>query len=388
MHAGIGEPPRMFASLEEVAAALLPEQAVHLALPVGVVLIERMRLPSTNRDELAAMMRLQLEKTLPFSIDEVTSDFEVISQSENESLILALAANNEQLDTLTAPLRTRHFLPEKITLFALHVATQIAKDETVCVIYIEDEKTVLAIYENGKLGYAQTIAAINADDFLAELPQLLLTAELDGVPTTFARVRLDKELDAWSEQARNFFGAPVESISLSAALPEPALNFVPASWHRERENLQRASRIRSRLMMAGVIYLALLLIAAGALFWMQNRLTKLDQQVRATQPQIDLIAAQKAKWTALAPAIEPGRYTIEILLQVCDSLPSDEIRLTKFTETPAQFTLEAEAPNAGVAVEFGERLKKSPGLKDFTLQINPPAILPNEHAQLRVFGKL
>ena len=87
-------------TLGEVVAALPPSQAIHLALPCNATLIERMKFPSTDRDELAGMLQLQLEKTLPYPVEEVSSGFEVISQQENESTLVSVAANNAQLDRL------------------------------------------------------------------------------------------------------------------------------------------------------------------------------------------------------------------------------------------------------------------------------------------------
>ncbi len=55
----------MAATMEEAAASLPEDATVSLSLPVSAVLMERMRLPSTDREELGGMVTLQLEKTLP-----------------------------------------------------------------------------------------------------------------------------------------------------------------------------------------------------------------------------------------------------------------------------------------------------------------------------------
>lgn len=379
---------RVFPTLAEAAAAIPPEHALHLALPASAVLLERMQLPATDRAELAGMMRLQLEKTLPFPAEEITSDLAVLKQTETESLILALAVHDEQLNLFAQPLRERRVLPEKMTFFALQVAAEGDPADTECVIYAEDGKVVLVIGEGGKLCYAQTVSSMDAGEFFTELPQMLLSTELDGVPASYSRVRLDRELASWEEQTNEFFGVRVDLVAIGLRWREPQVNLVPASWQRDRAQLASAAQWRGRLLLAGIAYLVLLLLAAGAIFWMKMRLDKIEAEVRATQPQIDLIAAEKARWTALMPAIDPSRYPVEILRQVFNSLATDDIRLTKFTSLPAQFSIEAEAPTASLAVNFGERLKKNPGLSDFNFEIGPPAILPNEHAQLQAVGKL
>ncbi|MEY2491493.1 MAG: Type pilus assembly protein PilM, partial [Verrucomicrobiota bacterium] len=72
---------RAFASLDEAAQALNTSDDFIFALPVSAVLAQRFRLPNVDNTELREMVRLQIEKALPFSADEVTSDFEVIDQA-------------------------------------------------------------------------------------------------------------------------------------------------------------------------------------------------------------------------------------------------------------------------------------------------------------------
>jgi Tfp pilus assembly PilM family ATPase len=54
------------------AQTLSKDDSVVLALPVSAVLAQRMRLPSVEGSELREMVRIQLEKALPFSAEEVT----------------------------------------------------------------------------------------------------------------------------------------------------------------------------------------------------------------------------------------------------------------------------------------------------------------------------
>ena len=79
---------RAFPTLDEAAQTLSTDDSVVLALPVSAVLAQRMRLPSVEGSELREMVRIQLEKALPFSAEEVTSDFEVIEQAPERLLKL------------------------------------------------------------------------------------------------------------------------------------------------------------------------------------------------------------------------------------------------------------------------------------------------------------
>src|SRR6059058_1611528 len=95
---------RAFPSLDDAAQTLSTDDDVVLALPISAVLAQRMRLPSVEGSELREMVRIQLEKALPFSTEEVTSDFEVIEQGNGECVISAVAVQNQRLTEIAAPL--------------------------------------------------------------------------------------------------------------------------------------------------------------------------------------------------------------------------------------------------------------------------------------------
>jgi len=380
--------PRVVMSMAEAVAALPPQSRVHLALPVSAVFFERMRLPSTNPDELLGMMRLQLEKTLPYPVEEVASDVVIVESGETESVVVAVALNTAHLDALSAPLRTAGCLPEKITVHAMHLASACSKTGIDLLVYKEEEKSVVVITENGKIGFVQTLAATGIEEVPRELPQVLLGAELEGVPVTFTRVRLDPECAGIREELGVQLGVPVEVIAPDAPLEEPAMNLFPAAWQGALAAAERSANLKARLITAGAVYLAIILGALGYLIWMNGKVAALDAKLRAMQPEVASIQARSEKWNALAPAIDPSRYTVELLYQIQKSLPSDSIRITQFDQNIGQFTIEGEAPTAGLAVEYGEQLKANPELKDFHFEVAPPAILPNEHAQFRIFGKL
>lgn len=379
---------RSVASLAEAAAALPGKCEVHLALPVSAVFFERMKFPATNSDELRGMMRLQLEKTLPYPADEVTCECLVVESGEVEASVVAVALNNATLDSLSAPLREAGHLPDKITVHAMHLTSACSKTGIDLLLYKEEEKFVVVISENGKIGFVQTLASSSIGDVPGELPRVLLGAELEGVPVIFTRIRLDRECAEIHEELGALLGVPVEVIATDMPLEEPKMNLFPDSWRDALAAVARASRIKTRLITAGAVYLSLVLVASGYLFWLNGKVDALNAKLRAIQPEVASIQARSSKWNALAPAIDPSRYTVELLYQIQKSMPSDSIRITQFDQSLGQFTIDGEAPTAALAVEYGEQLKSNPELKDFHIEVAPPAILPNEHAQFRIFGKL
>ena len=375
-------------TLGEAAATVPAGMSIHLALPAHAALLERITLPSTNREELSGMLQLQLEKTLPYPIEDVTSDFDVIKQGENESTLISVAAHTPQLNKLCEPLRTSARLPRRVTLFASHVAASCPADKVVLCVWQEEAQLVVAVCECGKVSTAQTIPGADADTLLAELPSMLLRAELEGVPVEFDSIRVEHGCSHLQPALAEHFRRPVEIVSFTAGLPDATGDLLPAAWNTEQKRLESSGRLRQQLQLAAFAWLLLLAAAFVYLAWMKSRVRKLDGEIAVTQPQINFVIAQKARWTALQPAIDPERYTVHILRLCQEARPSGDLQFTNFDHTPSQFMVEGEAPSANVAIEYGEKLRAVPGLADFKIETPPPQILKGDRWKFKFFGKL
>src|SRR5947199_10382143 len=77
---------RKLQTLEEAVPLLSATDDFVLGLPVSAVLAQRFRLPRVAPAEVPEMIRIQIEKLLPFAPDEVTPEFELIEQDEKESV--------------------------------------------------------------------------------------------------------------------------------------------------------------------------------------------------------------------------------------------------------------------------------------------------------------
>ena len=385
-----GESPRPVGSMQE-AAALLPEGTeVSLSVPVSSVLMERMTLPATNPEELDGMVLLQLEKTLPYSGEELTSGFHVIRQEGSESELLAIAVSNEQLNTLCEPLRARRHLPARVGVFAIQLAARFPDEEVLGMIFREAGSTILCVARNGSLVAAHACATVEREAFITELPRLLLAAELEGTPVNFTRVVVESELASWIEAMREHLGdVRLERFSPDAAVGPCSVNLVPAGWTEEKRQFAQKAKIQEWLLLGGGVYLFLLLLAAGYIIWLEHQVSAVNAQVAAAAPAVDSIATRKARWEALAPATDPSRYVVELLNQVSHSIPSDDLHVTILHQaSPSEFSVEGEAPTAAIANLYGDALKNDPDLKIFHFDTPLPEILPNDHAHFVFYGKL
>jgi type II secretory pathway component PulL len=380
---------RAFATLEEAAQTLDSESDVVLALPISAVLAQRMRLPSAEGEDLREMVRIQLEKSLPFPAEEVTSDFEVIEQVNGECVISAVAVQNDRLRELAAPLLNRNVIPRVVTVYAAQRLASHPGDGCALFIYPEAGALVSAISENRKLSFARTIDNGNGDGAALELelPQLALSAELQGIDASFQNVLLDEKYHALRETVQQTLDTPTEIVGIETPPAATELNLLPAQWREQRARFERRGQWRKRLLLAAGVYAGLIVLFVLQLLYYKFSAARLDRQINADAPRTASVRATVEKWRTLAPAIDPHFYPIEILRHLFDSLPSADVQITQYNQSARQISIEGEAKTAALAYQFADKLKKQAELQSFTFEMQSPRLLPNDHAQFHIEGK-
>jgi hypothetical protein len=378
---------RGLATLEEVGALLQPGEDFVLGLPVAVVLAQRLRLPTIDRDEFVEMVRIQIEKAMPYSTEEMTTDSEVISQTEEGSVISAVAVHNEKLSELAAPLLSLGLIPSQVTVYAAQRAATHAPAGVALLIYPESEAIVCAIAEEGKLSFTRTLDAADPLQLQRDLPQLALSAELQGINTSFPKILLDESLYGLRDTVQGIFASTAELIAVEVPPADTGLNLLPESWRQRRAQLVRRGEWRKRLLWAGGAYAALLVLFLVYLLILRLEIGRLGRRIERDAPGTEFIKMTDAKWRALAPAIDPRYYPIEVVVHLFDSLPSADVRITKFDQSARQVSVEGEANSAALAYQFADKVKKNPALQMFQFEMAAPRILPNDHTQFRLEGK-
>jgi len=378
---------RKLQGLEEAVPLLASTDDFVLGLPVSVVLAQRFRLPSVDPTEFPEMLRIQIEKLLPFSADEVTTDFELIEQNESESVVSAVAIRNEQLAEMASPLLERGYIPRQITVYAAQRASTHAPSGSAVLIYPEGDKLVYAVTENGKLSLARVFEGGNGDQLQVELPQLRLSAELQGIDATSPNVLLDETCYEMRDTVEGILSSPTEIVGIELPPAPVKLNLLPESWRRRRLQLVRQAEWRRRLLWIGGAYGAVVLLLLVYLGLLRFQIARIDRRIAHDAPGTEFVRATEATWKAIAPAVDAHYYPVEILLHLFESLPSADVRITAYNQSARQISVDGEANTAALAYQFVEKVKKNPDLRSFQFDMAAPRILANDHAQFRLEGK-
>jgi hypothetical protein len=374
--------------LKEAAGLLESTDDVVLGLPVNAVIAQRLRLPTVDPSEFEGMIRLQVEKAFPYPPEEVTSDFELIEKGEKESIISSVAVHNARLNEIAGPLLSKGHIPRQVTVYAAQRAASHAAKGRALIIYPEGEKLVSAISENGKLSFTRTLDAVEAEGLQRDLPQLALSAELQGIDTSFPTVLLDENCLPLRDTIERVLAQRPDLMRTEAPPAKVKLDLAPATWRKQRVSLVRQRAWRRRLLWAGAIYAGIFLLFALYVAVIRFQVGRLQNAIKSDAPKVDFIKKTEADWKALSPAIDPHYYPIEVLLHLFESLPNPQVRITVYEQSARNISVQGEAPTAALAYQFAETVKKNPGLRDFSFNLQTPRILPNEHAQFRLEGKV
>jgi hypothetical protein len=376
-----------FRTLQEAAASMAPNAQIQIALPCHLLVIEGLRLPTIERDELPGMVRIQMEKNLPYPLEEVSTDFVTVETTATDSAVVSLAASHASLGSLCRPLRERSMLVERITPYVLHVASACPRHETVLAVYLEHSQFVMIIATGGRLCWAHIVPENDADGFAIALPQALLAATMDGAPAEFARVLIAPEAASIEPALRATLAVPVDRLDPIPPVLEGTLNLLPRSWRHAAEAQVRARQLKHRLAIAAVLYVAALVAAGAYGYKLHSESQRLTAELAAAQPKLTSIQTQQTRSNTLAPAFDSRRTTLETLFLVLRNLPDDSTKVTEFDQRPDEWRVVGEAVNAGHAIDYINKLKADPDLKIFEITAGPPTLLPNEHAQFNIFGK-
>ena len=333
------------------------------------------------------MVRIQIEKAIPFSPEEVTTDFELIEQNESESVISAVAVRNERLAEIAAPLLDKGIIPRQVTVYAAQRATTHAPEGRALLIYPEGETLVSAVTENGKVSMARTLDGIAAEHLQIELPQLALSAELQGIQSSFPNILLDESCYELRDTVQGIMSTPTELVGIETPPASVKLNLLPESWRQRRTQLAKRGEWQKRITLAVGAYGALFLLFLIYLGYTRFEIARLDRLIARDAPPTQFIRETEANWKALAPAIDSRFYPVEILLHLYECLPSQDVHITAYNQSARQISVDGEANAANLAYQFAEKVKKNPGLQNFRFEMASPRILSNNHAQFRLEGK-
>lgn len=364
-----GAQARLIGTCDTPAAAGASPQSV-LALPLRQVFAVPLWLATSDPALMREMIFLQLERrglSAGHSAREMIFDYRVVASVENKTLVLAVAVPATLPAHLCLDVRASEPSARLLPL---------PPDEFT--LWREDGRLALAVTRGGELAYFQ---ALGDGSFtpaaVRELQCVKLQLEAANV---IARAR---GVTLWGDFAPGEVSAVGEALGLRvAAAPRPApalprdwMDLAPASVRQGRKVAQTRSRTFAIASAAAAVYLLFLLVLVARLTWFYIEAGRIEAGLQAGSGEVAGIKATAERWNALAPAVDPASYPVELLYRTRPS-PDEGVRFTAFSTGVGTITIQGEAASPTAATRFVARLTKSGDLRSYKFEMPTQPVTP------------
>lgn len=415
--------PALFTDPDKLAAEIRRQcpdltGAVSLGLSAEHMLLRVIDLPATDPDEVAGMIKLQLDKYSPFPEEHMAVSYERLQTTADGCRALVAAARKETIDFAGAALVKAGLDLQRIDADVLGWWRVLADQGAVPVagrqilILLEAEGGIMVAVQDGVPAAIKTFGAqagLPADEYGAELVremgEFILALDLEqGVAPVrgvdfwhrdLAPDALAEKLQAELGQAvllHNLAALPPLSEGLARRMLRPpfeaapkreaaaVVDLIPADRRRSDDSLRLKHRVLAASLLVFLLWLAL---GAGFMagFALEKRsLKKLEQQMTALQKPADEVRAMQRRSRAFEQYLDRKRSALECLREISQLLPDDTI-LTAFQfKKGKNIVVRGEALTVNPIYDFKQGLDKSPLFK----KIDMGSIQPSKRKEATV----
>ncbi|MBN2328056.1 MAG: pilus assembly protein PilM [Candidatus Omnitrophica bacterium] len=185
------------------------EGKIILGFPRSKATIRYLNLPSANRTELREMLQYDVERHVPFPLDEIELSFQIVEQlGEHESRIMMVCAPRKELEPYMEICEELKIETARIDLDVLGDAEaygrSIQEDETVAVCNFGRSSVKLSIIRNKQLLFSRSMP-VSEDRLLSGFPGAKSWRDLQGRVTAAG---------ALNPSEREHFSAWVDRLSM------------------------------------------------------------------------------------------------------------------------------------------------------------------------------
>lgn len=266
------------------ARAAMNAEAVAIGLPTSVLLLRILRMPVLSREEMTEAVVLQVDKLSPFPGDELTIGWEILSERNEEAVVLVAAVPARHMETLNAALTAAGLRIVRIDVSLLDWLRVLRARRLL--VEVEGRQAVLIaagsewdllVIDNGVPVLARGLGKPMEDDDLArELTLSLFQAEMDAGVLHLRDVVLfsaSTPPDAAMAAIRANVSPEARCISLAddttaadglclRTVEGASLDLTPAAWRVH----ERSEVVRRRVTLGVAAALGLWAALAGMVF--------------------------------------------------------------------------------------------------------------------------
>ncbi len=380
-------------SPENIGALHLPENVVEhlkgevtIALRASELLMRVMEFPSTDPEEITEMVEFQIDKVSPFPLDQLAVAHEILSQTDETSLVLMGASQREHIDFIGDIFENQgvrvHSIDARVLGWMQLMRTQnkLATSGCEILIIVDGIDFILVVMLEGnpialRSLHAQLDDTTLIDELIHEIDYTLtmLDTELDlPAPTViqfWTHGNNSKSLcSKLSDQCKinvlchdlNDLPPLTEGMLQRALSQESRIELIPREWveHQKRKKMLKKFSIISGSIIATWFLVVVLFFSAYKARDIQLHRTIAD--ATAIAPAAKAAQGNKNKLIALTAYTDRSKSSIECLREITLILPAGDIELLSYNYKKEKgVTLRGTAHNDSIVYDFFETLTSS-----------------------------
>jgi hypothetical protein len=355
---------------------------VVVALPLRQTVSYATWVPTADRKVVPEMVQMQLEKRGLLQRQNVSSslDVRILEVQEERSLALGIVLLPDLAPELAMANAVR-FEPEPFTL-------PLPQDRLI--VWRERQRLAVTISRGRDPIHFQTLSAEEvSDESVNEIRCILLQLESQHMINELLGLAIWGDFTD-EEVARLQQGLGLKTFRESVpppSLPATTSRLIPPQVSVLHEKARRRRRVRRIIALAAGLYLLGILAFIAYIFWQQDRITQLQNQLSADLPTVTAVQGTADQWRKVEWAVDPKLYAVELLHQVAGLLPEMGMRLTSFQIEKGKVVLHGEASTAAAAFKFNEDIKQNAALKLFKWDMKSPSLRPDGRAEFIIEGE-
>lgn len=334
-------------------------------------------LPTTDAEELAQMVRLQLDDLSPLPPEETVFGFRPLGQNGTDSRVLVALApksvSDQQVADLEAAGQSAEIVSvDAIALFHALLRRQLLPNDDRLHLFVQRDAdtTALIAHRNGQPLLMRSLLTTDPATVMAEIAHTRFALALEHPDAAAGEIVLagpgaTEIAGQCSEPVRVLDAGdlpPLEEALREDAATESArhFNLLSDEWRQRRHRGQVRRRLIRGLLVIAALYALALAAYAAASVRQSWRLSQLADQIRALQPQFSEAWQARQALQTLEARLDTQQTALEVLREITLLLP-ENVRLTNFSFKKGQsVTLRGETTSAALASEFIGRLERCP----------------------------
>lgn len=401
------------AAFKEIKA---PLGKLIISIPRHKVTVRFLQFPSVNEKEIEGMVRLQSEKELPYSKEELISDYLITQKTKDGySKVALVIVHKDVVDGYLNILKKLNLEPERITFSSEAIldwydaAFKLRRTKAAAVLLDVDSQStdIMILYNSGlaftrglNLGAMQlqaspdaknklvaevkrTIETFSRQEKAGKIERILLIQSAESVKdlgsALVQRLRLPCETLSplknlsYSKEALSLQNIPevslVNILGVVLDLKRRRLNLLPAALRKRQELNLKKRRISKTYTLFLVILLLNLSVFAKKLHNKQLQIFYLDREIKKTAPKAQDIENKLKKIELIKERRKITGSSIDILREL-HNLKSEEIffSIFNYNEEAGMLTLQGISRDMSDIFNFMNALGKSVYFKNVQLK--------------------